>query len=222
MPRMVCLADSCFDYEGKTLSEDKISLEDRQEIYDTLARYVWSMDTGDIAGVVATFTPDGVVRCYREKMGPGGGRRQGIRHAFSHPSQPPGWTASRAASVRRESRWRRLLRHLILGLHQMGHGGDNKSIRTMGSYADTCVKVDGKWLIKDKIIDPWPRHGPNSRDPGIGPCHGCLGEPGTYPHSSVLYHRVHVDFDENTGARKTIHNQAGPYRKHPLRACPTT
>ena len=33
--------------------------------------------------------------------------------------------------------------------------GDNKSIRTMGSYADTCVKVDGKWLIKDKIIDPW-------------------------------------------------------------------
>src|SRR5438128_1796976 len=40
----------------KTMSEAKISLEDRQEIYDTLARYVWSMDTGDIAGVVATFT----------------------------------------------------------------------------------------------------------------------------------------------------------------------
>ena len=155
MPRMVCLADSCFDYEGKTLSEDKISLEDRQEIYDTLARYVWSMDTGDIAGVVATFTPDGVVKM---SLGKDGTRRRaasGDSHAFSHPSQPPGWTASRAASVRRESRWRRLLRHLILGLHQMGHGGDHKSIRTMGSYADTCVKVDGKWLIKDKIIDPW-------------------------------------------------------------------
>src|SRR4029450_10122757 len=39
-----------------------ISLEDRQAIYDTLARYVWSMDTGDIEGVVATFTPDGVVK----------------------------------------------------------------------------------------------------------------------------------------------------------------
>jgi hypothetical protein len=46
----------------KTMSEAKISLEDRQEMYDTLARYVWSMDTGDIEGVVATITPDGTVR----------------------------------------------------------------------------------------------------------------------------------------------------------------
>ena len=44
------------------MSGEKISLEDRQEIYDTLARYVWGMDTGDIEGVVATFTPDGVVK----------------------------------------------------------------------------------------------------------------------------------------------------------------
>ena len=44
------------------MSGDTISLEDRQEMYDTLARYVWSMDTGDIEGVVATFMPDGVVK----------------------------------------------------------------------------------------------------------------------------------------------------------------
>ena len=44
------------------MSGDTISLEERQEIYDTLARYVWSMGTGDIAGVVATFRPEGVVR----------------------------------------------------------------------------------------------------------------------------------------------------------------
>jgi len=25
----------------------------------------------------------------------------------------------------------------------------------MGSYVDTCVKVDGTWLIQEKIIDPW-------------------------------------------------------------------
>ena len=33
--------------------------------------------------------------------------------------------------------------------------GDKKSIRAMGSYVDTCVKVDGTWLSKEKIIDPW-------------------------------------------------------------------
>jgi hypothetical protein len=47
---------------GKTMPDATISLEDRQAIYDTLARYVWSMDTGDIEGVVAMFTPDGVVK----------------------------------------------------------------------------------------------------------------------------------------------------------------
>jgi hypothetical protein len=33
--------------------------------------------------------------------------------------------------------------------------GDTKGIRAMGSYVDTCVQVQGKWLIKEKIIDPW-------------------------------------------------------------------
>jgi hypothetical protein len=25
----------------------------------------------------------------------------------------------------------------------------------MGSYVDSCVKVTGQWLIKEKLIDPW-------------------------------------------------------------------
>ena len=49
------------------MSGENLSLEDRQEIYDTLARYVWGMDTGDIEGVVATFTPDGVVKDVTKK-----------------------------------------------------------------------------------------------------------------------------------------------------------
>ena len=56
------------------------------EIYDTLARYVWSMDTGDIEGVVATFTPDGVVKDVTGKRwdaAQGGAR---ICDAFPHAS----------------------------------------------------------------------------------------------------------------------------------------
>jgi SnoaL-like domain len=33
--------------------------------------------------------------------------------------------------------------------------GDRRFIRAMGSYVDTCVKVDGRWRIKEKLIDPW-------------------------------------------------------------------
>src|SRR5262249_2018453 len=64
--------------------------------------------------------------------------------------------------------------------------GDKKFMRAMGSYVDTCVQVDGKWLIKEKIIDPWnsetppmvrakgqarrsyPPHGHAPRLPGAG------------------------------------------------------
>jgi hypothetical protein len=34
------------------MADATISVEDRHEIYDTLARYVWSMDTGDIEDTV--------------------------------------------------------------------------------------------------------------------------------------------------------------------------
>jgi hypothetical protein len=32
---------------------------------------------------------------------------------------------------------------------------DSRYVNTLGRYIDTCVKVDGEWRIKEKIIDPW-------------------------------------------------------------------
>ena len=32
---------------------------------------------------------------------------------------------------------------------------DRKFVSNLGRYIDTCVKVDGGWLIKKKQIDPW-------------------------------------------------------------------
>ena len=39
-----------------------LSPEDREALFDVLRRYVWCMDTGDIEGIVATFTKDGVIK----------------------------------------------------------------------------------------------------------------------------------------------------------------
>jgi hypothetical protein len=44
---------------------------------------------------------------------------------------------------------------------------DQKAIRAMGSYIDTCVQVHGQWLIKEKIIHPW-----NSATAPIAEAHG--------------------------------------------------
>src|SRR5262249_60694658 len=73
--------------EGENMAREKISLEDRQEIYDTLARYVWGMDTGDIEGVVATCTPDGVVKDVTGKRWEAaqGGARGFATHFLTRP-----------------------------------------------------------------------------------------------------------------------------------------
>src|SRR5205809_7835133 len=77
---------------GKNMAGAPISLAERQEIYDVLARYVWSMDTGDIEGVVATFTPDGVVKDVTGKRwdAAAGGARGFATHFLTRPNRRGG------------------------------------------------------------------------------------------------------------------------------------
>jgi hypothetical protein len=138
------------------MAESHLSLEERQAMYDTLARYVWCMDTGDIEGVVAVFTPDGVVKDVTGKRwdAAAGGARGFATHFLTRPNrrggqhhvqhlfvEPVDGSGFRITSYWVSIRW--------------DTDRDQKAIRAMGSYVDTCVKVQGKWLIKEKIIDPW-------------------------------------------------------------------
>ena len=74
------------------MADATISLEDRQAMYDTLARYVWGMDTADIEGVVATFTPDGVVKDVTGKRwdAAAGGVRGFATHFLTRPNRRGG------------------------------------------------------------------------------------------------------------------------------------
>jgi hypothetical protein len=141
---------------GKTMAATNISLEDRQEIYDTLGRYVWGMDTGDIEGVVALFTPDGVIKDVTGKSwdAAAGGVRGFATHFLTQPNRRGGQhhvqhlfvELTEAGGCRVTSYWVSM---------QWEAEGDRKFIRAMGSYVDTCVKVNGQWRIKEKIINPW-------------------------------------------------------------------
>src|SRR5262245_52279719 len=124
------------------MADAKISLEDRQAIYDTLARYVWGMDTGDIDAVVATFTADGVVKDVTGKRwdaAAGGVRgfaiyflmrpdRRGGQHHVQHLFVDP----TDGGGYRIISYWVSM---------QWEAEDDRKFIRAMGSYVDTCVQV---------------------------------------------------------------------------------
>jgi hypothetical protein len=138
------------------MSGEKISLEERQEIYDMLARYVWGMDTGDIEGVVATFTPDGVVKDVTGKRwdAAAGGVRGFATHFLTRPNRRGGQHHVQHLFVEKTAAGGHRVTSYWVSI-QWDAEGDHTSIRAMGSYVDTCVKVDGRWLIREKIIDPW-------------------------------------------------------------------
>jgi hypothetical protein len=142
--------------KGKHVSGEHLSLEDRQAIYDTLARYVWSMDTGDIAGVVAVFTPDGVVKDVTGKRwdAGAGGVRGFATHFLTRPNRRGGQHHVQHLFVDKATDGGYRVTSYWVAIH-WDTADDSKGIRAMGSYVDTCVQVEGKWLIKEKIIDPW-------------------------------------------------------------------
>lgn len=138
------------------MSEVRISLEDRQAISDTLARYVWCMDTRNIEGVVAIFTPDGVVRDVTGKVWDAttGGVRAFATHFLTMPDRPVSqhWMQQMVVKDVGTSGYRVTSYWALLALDAAT--GD-KAFRSFGSYRDTCVKANGVWLIKEKLIDPW-------------------------------------------------------------------
>jgi len=48
----------------------EISVDDRFRIQDVLRSYVWANDSGSVEGVVAAFTPDGIVQPATEERIP--------------------------------------------------------------------------------------------------------------------------------------------------------
>jgi hypothetical protein len=138
------------------MADTNISLEDRQEIYDILARYVWSMDTGDIEGVVATFTSDGVVKDVTGKRWDtaAGGVRGFATHFLTRPNRRGGQHHVQHLFVEHADGGGYRVTSYWVSI-QWNIKGDEKFIRAIGSYVDTCVKVNGHWRIKEKLIDPW-------------------------------------------------------------------
>jgi hypothetical protein len=133
-----------------------LSIQDRQAIHDVLAWYVWCIDTGDREGLVGCFTSDGIVKDISDNLWDAS--KEGALGFAKRYIDPPGRLGGQ--------HW---VQHLALedagdGAYRMTSywysarppaEGEPFPIRTLGRYLDTCVKVDGRWLIREKIIDPW-------------------------------------------------------------------
>ena len=130
-----------------------LAAEDRQAITELFARYGWCFDAGDVAGFTALFTTDAVYEL-------DGGRR------FVGHEQIGGYLSQAAASTWFPGRQHHIDQIIIEGgprratsrayctVTQRSVDG-SMSLVYLGRYADTCVKVDGRWLFEQRVVRRW-------------------------------------------------------------------
>ena len=138
------------------MKEADISLEEREAIFSRLRRYLWCMDTGNIDGVPANFTEDATIRDVTGKLWDraAGGVFGFATYFLGGSDRPTGQHWIQHMSVQDAGGGAMLVISYWAGM-SWDSTTDEKSIRLIGCYRDTMVKVDGNWLIAKKVIDPW-------------------------------------------------------------------
>ena len=130
-----------------------MSIEDRLDVTDLVARYAECVDTADAEGYANLFVPDGVVE---HSAGSVSGRgdirawvtdlaKQGRIGPESHLKHILGLPVIRGDGQRCTSR-------TYVVIPRQMEGGEI-STRLVGTYKDDIVKQDGRWLIEKRIID---------------------------------------------------------------------
>lgn len=152
----VALSSALSAQTGSTYGEDRAQIEDLQ------ARYLFALDFGDPDLYVSTFTPDGVL-----DYGEGDVRgRDAIRKVIAGmPTNNPQARAAAEKSGLRPAAGRHHIANIVLkiegdratGRSSWFHtGNDNPERRTtiggFGHYEDELVKVDGAWLFTRRTI----------------------------------------------------------------------
>ena len=130
--------------------------DDKLAIYDLLARYAWTFDTGDVEGFVRCFTHDAVL-CedafdVPDRWIGGAGIRAMAEFFFSRPSFP--------------GRQHHVSQVLIddtgdpCRVRSFCFVTDCKReppylIRFAGYYEDVVVKIEGRWFFRERMIRDW-------------------------------------------------------------------
>ena len=133
-----------------------LSVADKIEIQELVARYNRAIDSGDIEGWVDTFLPDGVFEGLVVPTFRGHDELRAFATAF--------WTEPEYAEWRGAQHWTTNMiiegdgeGATLFAYHIMftpnGAGGDPA---LMCAYDDELVKVDGRWLFKRRRVVEFP------------------------------------------------------------------
>ncbi|MGB6450345.1 MAG: nuclear transport factor 2 family protein [Steroidobacteraceae bacterium] len=133
-----------------------LTVRDRLAVHDLLARYAWALDTGDVDGFIACFTPDAVVI---EEVFEEPDRWEGhdsIRRLAEHYRSVPDFPGRQhhVSQVLMEGNSRRCAMRSFTFVTEC-RGEPPYVVRFAGYYEDRAVKVRGSWLFKERIIRLW-------------------------------------------------------------------
>ena len=145
-----------------------LSVADRLDIQELLAHYAWSLDTGDIDGLVACFAPDCVVieEVFEDPDRWEG--QSGVRRLGEHYASAPGFPGRQhhVSQVLIEGDATSAAVRSFAFVTEC-RGEPPYLLRFAGYYLDQVVKPDERWLFRERVIRLWD--GPVlARFPGCG------------------------------------------------------
>src|SRR3982074_2633210 len=130
-----------------TSQRSRLSADDRLDIMDLIARYAYTLDSGDLDGYVHNFAPDGVlfeqhhgqdqIREYVDML-----MRQG--RAGPLPSGDVAYRHFVGARVIDGTDGKAIVHSYLLWVNM----GSDPPVSSAAEYTDEVVKLDGRWFFK--------------------------------------------------------------------------
>jgi hypothetical protein len=133
-----------------------LTAADRIEIHEVLARYAWSLDTGDEDGFISCFTPDAEL-AWEAFQEPGTWRgHEALRRFIA-------WFRAQPQSAGRQHHVSNIIvepvpqgaraRSYVLVALAVGDGPHR--LHVMGYYEDELVRDGGTWRLSRRVIRDW-------------------------------------------------------------------
>jgi hypothetical protein len=128
--------------------EESLTLEDRVLIQELIAKFTFSMDSGDEEGFLDCFTEDANVlgRSGRENL-------RGFLDDFGLDSAFPGSQHLASNFLIEGTSAKARVRWYITRMHKLAGSGNLQAI-FLGWHQDSCVKVDGQWRLNGVSTNP--------------------------------------------------------------------
>jgi hypothetical protein len=125
------------------------TVHNRLRIKELFARYAWAVDTGDVDGFVALFTPDAVIDDPSGRYAP----REYVEYVRGSATFPGRQHWIGHSQVRGDAR-RCRVRSFGMATHLYGRTGAT-TITWLGYYEDVLVTNDGTWRFERRTIRSW-------------------------------------------------------------------